>query len=392
MTDDPFTPSQPPSSSRTTTNKPLAPPTPALIELPTCPVCLERMDESTGLLTVLCQHVFHCSCLQKWRGSGCPVCRYTQNDPSKRSLQSLSSAEAEAGRAVNECNVCRSEANLWICLICGVVGCGRYDAAHAFSHYNDTGHAFALDMQTQRVWDYSSDSYVHRLVQNAHDGKLVDLSTPEHGTSVEYADAEDDYDDFIPRSKLHNAGVEYTALLTSQLDSQRMYFEGILERAADKASLASQSAEKAATSAEKSQQQLDGLQAKHDELMQRIVPELEKGKARAEKRAEKFETMARKMEKDWREEKTVAGSLMERIKHLEEKVEKLGKEKETLSGEKAELEEFNRDLTLSLGASQKISEMQETEGGGEIVGASVSLPERPAKEGEGGKKKRKGKK
>ena len=40
---------------------------PALYELPTCPVCLERMDASvTGLLTILCQHTFHCSCLSRW--------------------------------------------------------------------------------------------------------------------------------------------------------------------------------------------------------------------------------------------------------------------------------------------------------------------------------------
>jgi BRCA1-associated protein len=36
-------------------------------ELPTCPVCLERMDESVdGILTILCNHAFHSSCLAKW--------------------------------------------------------------------------------------------------------------------------------------------------------------------------------------------------------------------------------------------------------------------------------------------------------------------------------------
>ncbi len=39
-------------------------------ELPTCPVCLERMDASvTGLMTITCQHTFHCSCLSKWGDS-----------------------------------------------------------------------------------------------------------------------------------------------------------------------------------------------------------------------------------------------------------------------------------------------------------------------------------
>ena len=41
-------------------------------ELPTCPVCLERMDSAvTGLVTVPCSHTFHCTCLSKWGDSRC---------------------------------------------------------------------------------------------------------------------------------------------------------------------------------------------------------------------------------------------------------------------------------------------------------------------------------
>jgi len=126
MTNDPFTPSakrnvpnQPPAASaisveascRTTTSlttKPAPPPTPSLIELPTCPVCLERMDETTGLATIFCQHVFHCACLQKWRGSGCPVCRYTQADPFQGSKETCSNTLDD------ECSCCSSTVNLWI--------------------------------------------------------------------------------------------------------------------------------------------------------------------------------------------------------------------------------------------------------------------------------------
>lgn len=42
----------------------------AIYELPTCPVCLERMDAAvTGLVTVPCSHTFHCACLSKWGDS-----------------------------------------------------------------------------------------------------------------------------------------------------------------------------------------------------------------------------------------------------------------------------------------------------------------------------------
>ena len=66
-------------------------------------------------------------------------------------------------------------ADLWICLICGAVGCGRYRGSHAASHWEAAGHGYALELETQRVWDYANDAYVHRLVASKTDGKLVEV-------------------------------------------------------------------------------------------------------------------------------------------------------------------------------------------------------------------------
>ena len=54
------------------------------LELPTCPVCLERLDRSISglpMLTVLCRHTFHSECIQQWLrpDSKCPVCRASLN-------------------------------------------------------------------------------------------------------------------------------------------------------------------------------------------------------------------------------------------------------------------------------------------------------------------------
>ena len=332
------------------------------------------MDESTGLLTILCQHVFHCSCLQKWRGSGCPVCRYTQDDLGlgKRTYNSLSNGE-DAG--LNECSVCHSDANLWICLICGNVGCGRYDEAHAYGHYTQSLHCFAMDMTTQRVWDYASDGYVHRIVQNKTDGKLVEL-TP---TSTQAPTHDDDFDDYVPREKLDNIGLEYTHLLTSQLDSQRMYFEEILERAADKASQAASAAEKATKTSSRTAEQLATLQASYETLAKETIPALEKDRDRATRKADKFEAMARKLEKEWRDEKAMNESLMTRINHL-------GTQVETLKAEKSELEEQNRDLSFFISSQDKLKTLGVDEE--EVREGTVSLPE--AVEGVKGKGKKKG--
>ncbi|KAL6238184.1 hypothetical protein BDW75DRAFT_202188 [Aspergillus navahoensis] len=335
--------------------KPLAPPTPSLIELPTCPVCLERMDETTGLLTIICQHVFHCTCLQKWKGSGCPVCRYTQDDFRKTSQGFPFDHENV------ECSVCHSDVNLWVCLICGNVGCGRYDSAHAFAHYSQTSHSFAMDLSTQRVWDYVGDAYVHRIIQSKTDGKLVELPAADNS-----ALDPPDWTDAVPREKLENMSVEYTHLLTSQLESQRAYFEGILERAVDKASQASAAAASAQEAADTATATLRSFEMQHLKLVSETIPGLERDKVRAEKRAEKFEAMARKMEREWREEKTMNESLMARIEHLTSEVE-------VLKASNLDLAEQNRDLTFFISGSEKLKDQ-----GDEVVQGTVSVPDPPS--------------
>lgn len=170
-------------------------------ELPICPVCLERMDESVdGILTILCNHAFHANCLIKWGDSTCPVCRYLQTP--ELTEESL-------------CMECDGKDSLWICLICGHVGCGRYQGGHAATHYRDTNHTYALQLGTDRVWDYAGDNFVHRLLQSKTDGKLVEARSPATGESEE---------------KIDSIQLEFTYLLTSQLDAQREYYEERLSR------------------------------------------------------------------------------------------------------------------------------------------------------------------
>lgn len=370
-----------PSLASSLTAKPHAPPTPALVELPTCPVCLERMDETTGLLTILCQHVFHCACLEKWRGSGCPVCRYTQND-------AFTSNRASDGDAPdNECSVCGSTQNLWICLICGSIGCGRYDSAHAFAHYEATSHTYAMDVVTQHVWDYAGDGYVHRLIQNKADGKLVDM--PASTQQAFSAPGMTGYaNDTVPREKLDNMGMEYAYLLTSQLESQRAYFEEQLERAVDKAAIAASSADEASRAVASLSQKLDKLQLQHSEATATIAS-LEKDSARNAQKAISASELARKLTKQYKEEQTINESLMSRIKHLEKKAEEAAIRVKEIEAQKADLEEQNRDLSFFISGQEKLKEMQ----GNEVMGLQEGEVEAASVEvGEKGKGKRKGKK
>jgi BRCA1-associated protein len=364
---DPFT------SSQTTSSKPLPPPTPSLLELPTCPVCLERMDETTGLLTILCQHVFHCTCLQKWSGGGCPVCRYTFDDFSsgvtksgktkKKKIRSkYTSVNTLAGSdeyepcdedydGLLECEEADCEVDsmgenaLWQCLICGRLGCGRYEGKHAFKHYESSGHTFAMDLDTKRVWDYVGDGYVHRIIQ---DNGQAEKSNARAGI-ISRADYQDDSDE---KGEGREAlALEYTHLLTSQLESQRVYFEGVVERAVDKATLAVRDSERALKASSRASGELQSLQVEVKELRKNFE-EAEKEKSRLEKKCKKFEEITRSVQKQVSEERETNRGLLERINFLNTQVE-------SLTTAKTDLEEMNHDLMMNFAAEEKVKELDQ---------------------------------
>lgn len=42
-------------------------------------------------------------------------------------------------------------------------------------HGRRSNHAYTLEVATQRVYDYAGEGYVHRLIQNKTDGKVVEV-------------------------------------------------------------------------------------------------------------------------------------------------------------------------------------------------------------------------
>jgi len=217
-------------------------------EQPSCPVCLERLDQDTsGVLTTICNHSFHCSCISKWTDSSCPVCRYCQQQPEK-----------------SICFVCQTSENLWICVICGFVGCGRYKEGHAITHWKDTQHCYSLELDTQRVWDYAGDNYVHRLIQSKTDGKLVEFNQCAHvddGCGSCNCSADPGFSEALLNSQVETIVNEYSDLLTSQLENQKIYFETLIREVEEETEREiSEAIEKAVGS----NQKLQKLQAKLD--------------------------------------------------------------------------------------------------------------------------------
>ncbi|KAL7675082.1 hypothetical protein ACOME3_001351 [Neoechinorhynchus agilis] len=55
-----------------------------------------------------------------------------------------------------------ADVDLWVCLICGHVGCGRYNSSHALKHYSESGHSMCAETTSNRyIWDYNFDAMVN---------------------------------------------------------------------------------------------------------------------------------------------------------------------------------------------------------------------------------------
>ncbi|KAJ4839219.1 BRAP2 RING ZnF UBP domain-containing protein 1 [Turnera subulata] len=190
-------------------------------ELPTCPICLERLDPDTsGIMSTHCDHSFQCSCTSKWTYLSCQVCRLCQQQDEMAA-----------------CSVCGTSENLWVCLICGFIACGRYKERHAIRHWKDTQHCYSLDLVTQQIWDYVGDNYVHRLNQSKLDGKSVDssrcMSFEGDCGACEYSD-DSGISGALFSSKVEAIADEYNRLLATQLEAQRQHYEALIIEAKSK--------------------------------------------------------------------------------------------------------------------------------------------------------------
>ena len=165
-------------------------------------------------------------------------------------------------------------------------------------------------------------------------------------------------------------GMEYTYLLTTQLDSQRVYYEEKIAAAADKAVQAGKAVEQANGRISQLEKRLEeyGQQVRKlkldNEQLTEILAETTKTKDRTETKYTKLKETARNWQKELKEEKMLSEGLMERTKIL-------SKENELLKNEKTELQEQNQDLMFML----------ENMGREDIQGGHLGFVKRQTKQG-----------
>ncbi|KAI3638627.1 hypothetical protein MIR68_003125 [Amoeboaphelidium protococcarum] len=377
---------------------------PPVVELPTCPVCLERMDASiSGLVTVLCHHTFHCHCLTKWSDSTCPVCRF-----SIMHIDQLGGGGA-SGSSFNVCSQCNTQSNLWICLICGHLGCGRYHSAHAYEHFTLTNHVYALELETQRVWDYVGDGYVHRLIRDRSDGKVVELPAPlnsnnnldmmmldgSQAAGVSAAAAEQmklssqNYMHQVKKAedKMDRMTFEFTQLLTTSLESQRAFYEQQLldvENERDSAIAHYLHIEKDLTSTMQLNQQLESavqLMEQHIENLKSQIQESVNSRAQQDKQIQELQMQIIKLKDKFKEELLMNEQLRSNQKIFTDKIQNL---EQILRQKDIQIQDLNDqvfDLMAYFDAQQKVQHKLDTakteEERQEIVSGNLVVQQNP---------------
>ena len=294
--------------------------------------------------------VFVGNCLSQWADSTCPVCRFSLHPA-----------------LLSSCSSCHHTAasSLWMCLLCGHVGCSRYIGGHAYKHWQESGHGYCLSVSTQRVWDYVREEYVHRLVRSKHDGKLVELRggrrqpskrrhTAQEGVE---ADAEESFESLEDHElgmslKLEDMLIEYNYLLSSQLDKQRQYYQQQIAHIdreinqrlhSQQTALQQLSAQQLALT-----EQLAALQAEWKESQEELrVEEDEHGRLRAE-----WDKLRRMNDKLSAKQAVVRAAVEKEQGKRDEQDEQLIRDKD---GEIKELEEQLRDLEFFVKTQKQVS-------------------------------------
>nr|CAD7575745.1 unnamed protein product [Timema californicum] len=298
-------------------------------------------------LDCCCHLVFvsHVELLREGEGGGLPPQNHTE-------LPTCPTPEVVAD---NRCLECHSSESLWICLICGHVGCGRYVQGHAYKHYLETQHCYAMQLGNSRVWDYVGDNFVHRLLQNKGDGKLVEGNAPCKQGGDE---------------KLDSIQLEFTYLLTSQLDSQRLYFEEKMTR------LEKNTIEEAVELKDKAVKVMESNQ-----ILQDKINTLTREKQITEKKLQQTSNRLTLVQSELNDERQMSQAFQRNLTVWQTKFKALEDQfqgfKQAKDGELAEVKEQLRDVMFYLEAQKQISESADRDeiAEGHIV---IGEPSKPA--------------
>lgn len=191
--------------------------------------------------------------------------------------------------------------------------------------------------------------------------------------------------DALSAEKIEAIGIEYSYLLTSQLDSQRAYYEAQASEMKAQVDSLKGLVEKLSSEVEANMKRMQEQEEVRRRADAEKMAELERSRVKAEKRAEKFSEVARALEKELKAERAQSEGLLKNLAAAKERAEKADELKELLRVKVTELEEQVRDVMFFVEARDKIEKGDGVVG--EAAGGSLAVPA-PTTNG----KKKKGKK
>lgn len=207
----------------------------------------------------------------------------------------------------------------------------------SIEHFEATQHAFAMDVDNGRIWSYESDRYVHRMISERHEVGSQQAARNSH---------------------VHAGAAEFDQLLAIQLESQRIFFEGQLAKADSRVSRFLDREDEFRKDLEKAQEELHksnsllshAHQATHDQMA---------ATRRAEAKTKTLSSLARSLELQYKDEKSINHALLERIAFMEAEATRMLEDKRKTSNELDELREQLNDVLLHLSGAQKMATIPE---------------------------------
>jgi len=58
------------------------------------------------------------------------------------------------------CNTCQYPNEIWYCVTCAAISCGRHVKGHALDHFKSTGHSIAISFEDLSCWCYTCNDYI----------------------------------------------------------------------------------------------------------------------------------------------------------------------------------------------------------------------------------------
>jgi hypothetical protein len=381
-----------------------------------------------GAFSMCCGHTFHLRCAALLQSPACPVCRFRPEDETLSCCQDcgwggLGPLFEETGRGGAVCAASSSSSNsynysnnssnsssssdknrmdnvhsgmdndLWLCLVCGFIGCGRSHRGHINAHYEQHMHTYVMNTESRAVFDFAGGGYVHRLLlQQAEQqpaaqptatavaarassfpatthaaaaplaaGKLVEAAGNPNpadpapfssGTRPTLAELSSEGEEGLVHRELELVAAQYNDILAIQLNRQRQIYETQLRLLDDKFAQAAEGFDANAQAAAGAGAAGSSL----TEWMERITASLRAERQRLVQQCENAHLRLKKTEKENSVLEALNHSLVENQSHWRRAVAaaeaELSTAERTLRTELPPLERRLREMMLQLEQGQ----------------------------------------